>query len=93
MSNVIQFLESMGANATMARMTNSDYEAAIAVLDADTAFKEALCLRDHSKLNGLLSGRPIMMCVVAAPEEKQPEQEDSPSEGEGEGDDEKKQAD
>ena len=89
MSNVIQFLESMGANATMARMTNSDYEAAIAVLDADTVFKEALCLRDHSKLNGLLSGRPIMMCVVAAPEERQPGPEDSPSEG----DDEKKQAD
>ncbi len=88
MSNVIQFLESMGANAAMARMSTSDYEAAIATLDVDAASQEALCLRDYSKLNGLLKGRPIMMCVVAAPEEKQPEQEESPSEGEG--DDEKK---
>ena len=91
MSNVIQFLESMGANAAMARITASDYEAAVAALDADAASREALCLRDHSKLNGLLNGRSIMMCVVAAPEEKQPEQEESPSEGDGDG--EKKQVD
>ena len=84
MSNVIQFLESMGANAAKARMTVTDYETAIEMLDVDAASREALHFRDHTKLNGLLNGRPIMMCNVAAPDEKQPEQQDSPSEGEGE---------
>lgn len=91
MSNVIRFLESMGADAAMARMTAADYEAAIAMLDADEPSRRALSLRDHSKLNGLLNGRPIMMCVVAAPVDK-PEQEDSPDQSEPDGDEEKKQA-
>ena len=34
MSNVIQFLASMGASAPMARMSMEEYEAAIATLDA-----------------------------------------------------------
>lgn len=92
MSNVIQFLESMGANAAMARMNAADYEAAIAMLDADQESREALVLRDHSKLNDLLDGRPFMMCMVVAPEEK-PQSEESPNEDGGEADDEKKQAD
>jgi hypothetical protein len=89
MSNVIRFLESMGADAAMARMTAADYEAAIARLDADPSSREALSLRDHSKLNGLLNGRPIMMCVVAAPSDK-PAEEDAPDTGEEEGGEEKK---
>lgn len=88
MSNVIQFLESMGGNAVMARMTTADYEAAIAMLDADDESRKALKLRDHSKLNDLLNGRQKMMFAVAAPEERP--SEESPSEGDG--DDENKQA-
>ncbi len=90
MSNVMQFLESMGANAAMARMSAAEYSAAIAGLDADEASREALNLRDHSKLNGLLKGRPFMMCMVAAPSESPQESEDVPGEGESEGDEEQK---
>lgn len=91
MSNVIQFLESMGANAAMARMNVADYAAAIAMLDADQESREALVLRDHSKLNDLLDGRPFMMCMVAAPEDKPQQDEEAPADGDdGE---EKKQAD
>lgn len=89
MSNVIQFLESMGGNAVMARMTSADYEAAIAMLDADDEARKALMFRDHSKLNELLNGRQKMMFAVAAPEER-PAEEEGPSEGDG--DDEKKRA-
>ena len=89
MSNVIQFLESMGGNAVMARMTNADYEAAIAMLDADDESRRALRFRDHSKLNELLNGRQKMMFAVAAPEER-PAEEESPSQGDG--DDDKKQS-
>lgn len=89
MSNVIRFLESMGADAAMARMTAADYEAAIAMLEVDDSCRQALQLRDHSKLNGLLNGRPIMFCAIAAPEEK-PEQEDGvPAEEEGGGEEKK----
>jgi hypothetical protein len=91
MSNVIRFLESMGANAAMARMNAADYAAAIAMLDADQESREALVLRDPSKLNDLLDGRPFMMCMVAAPEDKPQQDEEAPADGDdGE---EKKQAD
>jgi hypothetical protein len=91
MSNVIQFLESMGANAAMARLNAADYEAAIAMLDADEEAREALVLRDGSKLNVLLDGRPVMMCHISAPEDKpQPDQETPDGD---EDDEEKKQAD
>jgi hypothetical protein len=91
MSNVIQFLESMGANAAMARMNAADYMAAIAMLDADEEAREALVLRDGSKLNDVLDGRPVMMFAIAAPEEKpQPDQESPDGDEDGE---EKKQAD
>ena len=83
MSNVIQFLESMGGNAVMARMTAADYESAIAMLDADRESREALGLRDHSRLSELLNGRPKMMCVIVAPDEKENEQpENAPDETE-----------
>lgn len=91
MSNVMQFLESMGANAAMARMNAAEYAAAIARLDADDASREALVLRDHAKLNALLDGRPFMMCMVAAPKEEEPQQDgEKPVDGEGE--EERKQA-
>ncbi len=84
MSNVIRFLESMGADAAMARMTAADYEAAIAALDADQPSREALVLRDHSKLNGLLKGRQIMMCNIATPND-QPAEDVPPGDSEQEG--------
>ncbi len=89
MSNVIQFLESMGGNAVMARMSTADYEAAIAMLDTDDESQKALRLRDHSKLKMVLNGRPLMVLMVAAPQDK-PEQEGEIP-GEAEGEEEKKQ--
>jgi hypothetical protein len=91
MSTVIQFLESMGTNATLARMTVADYNAAIAMSDFDEGVRDALVSRDHLTLRGLLDCRPIMMCVIAAPED-QPAEQDSPSEGEGQEGDEKQSA-
>ena len=77
MSNVIQFLESMGGNAVMAQMTAADYRAEIAMLDTDDESREALAKRDKPMLLGLLHGRPHMFCAVFAPSEK----EEVPSEG------------
>lgn len=92
MSNVIQFLEAMGGNAAMARMSAEDYANAIAMLDADAPSREALGLRDHTKLSALLNGRTMMMCVVACPDDK-PDNQESPGEGEDESEEDKRHGD
>jgi len=84
MSNVIQFLEAMGSNSAMARMGAAEYEAALATLDAEDDVRDAMALRDHPKLNELLKGRPIMFCMVAAPQDEEPGREESPNEEEDE---------
>ena len=82
MTSVIQFLESMGANRSLAAMTSDDYEAAIVLLDADADTIMSLKRRDSSALTASLRGRPAMFCAVFAPDEKQPEE--SPSQGDDE---------
>jgi hypothetical protein len=76
MSNVIQFLESMGANAAMARMSFAEYQGSIALLDTDETSRQALALRSPSNLSKALEGRYQMMCVVFSPDEN--EQPNSP---------------
>ena len=86
MSNAIQFLESMGANAAMARMAAVEFEAAIDSLDVDADAKLALKRRDVAALNRLLDGRPIMLCAIAAPRDEPEPEENAPGE-EQEGED------
>lgn len=71
MSNVIQFLESMGSNARLARMSPEAYAAAVAALDADVETKSALGTRRPEWLGEIMGGRPIMVCGIFAPEEKE----------------------
>lgn len=78
MSNVIQFLESMGANAAMARMSAGEYEAVIAGLVEEGECRTALMRRDPQALTSALNGRDVMMCMVFAPDEN--EQEKAPGE-------------
>lgn len=69
MSNVIQFLESLGSNPALNRLSPAEYGAAVAALEADDAQRQALMDRDHSVLNELLDGRAKIMFVVALPGE------------------------
>ncbi len=81
MSNVIQFLETMGGNAAMARMSAADYLAAVAALGTDHSSHQALLARDSGKLSEALNARPFMMCMVVAPEGNEPQEspaQDSP---------------
>ncbi len=74
MSNVIQFLESMGSNAAMARMSVADYQAAVAALDVDDQQRESLLVRDHIALGRTLGARNALLCLICTPyddEEKQ----------------------
>ena len=74
MSNVIQFLESLGRNPAAA-LPHADYAAAVAALEIDDAQRQALLDRDHAALNGLLGGRAKVYCLVA-PAENEPQQDD-----------------
>ena len=80
MSNVIQFLETMGGNAAAARMSAAEYLAAVAALDADEPAQRALLARDSRKLVEALDARPFMMCMVVAPGDDNEQPADSPIE-------------
>lgn len=67
MSNVIQFLESMGSNAAPNRFSTTQYAATLASLDIDDSQRQALLNRDHVALNNLLEGRSEMCCMVNIP--------------------------
>lgn len=79
MTNAIQMLASMGANASAARMSADQYAAAIAALDADDVLASALLDRDAVAISQALGGRARMVCMVAPAEEEQPAQQDQPS--------------
>ena len=83
MSNVIRFLESMGASASL--RATADYRAAVASLDVDSKQKTALLNRDVASLTHLLDGRPAMFCMILAPDDakegEHPDQADEQTEG------------
>jgi hypothetical protein len=64
MSNVIAFLESLGQDASKARLTGEDYAAAVDALALDDAPRQALLDRDALTLGQLSGGRLQMMCVL-----------------------------
>jgi len=70
MSNVIQFLETLGSKPML---SPADYAATVAVLELDTEQQEALLDRDHARLNDLLGGREKLLCSVfpATPDDDQ----------------------
>jgi hypothetical protein len=82
MSNIIQFLESMGKDAALAGMSTEEYSTAVKALGVDDVAKHALLKRDHEALNGLLGGRMKMMMALVPAED---------DEGEGKDDDDKKE--
>lgn len=65
MSNVIQFLESVGR----APLSAAEYAATVASLDVEAMQKQALLNCDHAALNGLLGGRGKVFFGVFAAEE------------------------
>lgn len=70
MSNAIQFLESMGIDCALGRMSSVDYSAAILALDVDDAQQRALLARDPKALSDLLGGRSKMVFAILAPDDE-----------------------
>ena len=67
MSNAIQFLEAMGSNAAIGRLSAADYAAAVAQIAVDDFQQRALLERDQVALISLLDGRPTMMFMIGIP--------------------------
>jgi len=74
MSNVIQFLESMGKNAALSDMSPEQYATAVKALNVGDVAEHALLNRDHAALNDFLGGRmKMMMMLVPAEDDEQGE--------------------
>jgi hypothetical protein len=81
MSNVIRFLESMGSDPSLARLSATDYANVVAALDVDEAQRQALHDRNATALNDLLGGRHKMYCAQFPGKEDQPaKRDDEPEE-------------
>jgi hypothetical protein len=74
MSNVIEFLESLGANAALAGQSAERYIAAVEALELEEAERIALLNKDVLAISSALGGREKLFCFVAA-EEDQPQEE------------------
>jgi hypothetical protein len=83
MSNVIQFLEAMGKDATLSSMSPEEYATAVNALNVDDQAHHALLNRDHESLSSVLGGRMKMMMMLAPAEDD--------NEGESKNDDDKKE--
>ncbi len=64
MSNMVQFLETLGSNPALTKLSAAEFEAMVANLDVDDAQRQALVARDGAALNDLLGGRERMLCVI-----------------------------
>lgn len=83
MSNVIQFLESMGRDASSSRLTAAGYAEVLAKLDVAPEARDALLQRDAAALNALLGGRnQILFALLPVDPDKQGEEQpqDEPAE-------------
>ncbi|GAB3383613.1 hypothetical protein [Lysobacter fragariae] len=76
MSNVVQFLETLGRNPAL------NYSAAVAALDVEDAERRALLARDQAALNDLLGGRKKVLCALFPAEGDEPKQDEQPDDGE-----------
>lgn len=74
MSNVIQFLESMGKDASLSNMSNEEYTAAVKALSVDDVAQHALLTRDQDALNDSIGAyKKMMMLLLPAEDDDQGE--------------------
>ena len=75
MSNLIAFLERMGADAQLRRMDQIELSAAIAESGLEEPARAALLAGDIRALSELVDARPVMRCAFA-PKDDEDEDED-----------------
>lgn len=76
MSNVIDFLESMGQNAQLRYATSDEVEQALARAQITTELQAAILGNDSRALEALLDIQANVCCALHAPEDEPEEDED-----------------
>lgn len=66
MSDVIGFIESLGARPALAAR---EYAAEVGAMDVGPALREALLRGDGAALGAALGGRDMMWCAIRSPDE------------------------
>lgn len=74
MSDVIEFLEQMGQDAQLSRVSGNELEHVVASTGLDSILQNAILSKDSSTLEALLG--IAVHCAMLAPAEEQEEQED-----------------
>jgi hypothetical protein len=76
MSNIIQFLESMGKDAALGNMSPEEFSKAVKALSVDDVAKHALLNRDQNALNDSVGAyKKMMMLLLPAEDDDQGEGE------------------
>jgi hypothetical protein len=89
-SDIIDFLEKLGAEARLRSAPATELEAALAEQGLEPALLTEILTRDQEGIEALVGARPNVCCAVYAPDEKEDDAEEEEEEGEDgdEGDDE-----
>jgi hypothetical protein len=87
MSNIIQFLESMGKDASLGNMSQEEYASAVKALDVNDMAQHALLSRDQKLLNESVGAyKKMMMLLVPAEDDDQGEGKDTDKDKDGDKD-------
>lgn len=81
MSNVIQFLETMGRDAAFSRLSTPEYAESVARLELDHELRDALARKDVSALKRLLGLSDTLMMLLFREGEDAPQQDDHQQDG------------
>ena len=81
MSNVIQFLESMGKDASLSMMSPEEYAAAVKALSVDDVARHALLNRDQNALGDSIGAYKKMMMILVPAEDDEGEGKDNDQDG------------
>mgnify|MGYP001382710122 CR=1 FL=1 len=81
MSNVIQFLESMGKDASLSMMSPEEYAAAVKALSVDDVAQHALLNRDQNALSDSIGAYKKMMMILVPAEDDDGEGKDNDQDG------------
>jgi hypothetical protein len=87
-SNVIDFLERVGADASLRYASGEAVDEALKLAGIDPGVRAAIASGDQGALEQLLGGRTNVCCVIFEPDEEEEEGEEE-KEDEEEGEDEK----
>lgn len=92
MSNVIQFLESMGKDASLSMMSPEEYAAAVKALSVDDVARHALLNRDQNALGDAIGAyKKMMMLLLPAEDDDKGEGKDNQQDDDKDNDQEDKE--